>query len=427
MIVDLYDYDINENKQPLIFNLEIMKLAAYYSKRKDYVKMILKIPPEKEYSSLFIQKDYEDGSDKAQRIFNLSDNVNIGGKTIYDKYIPMEDDIEFIPPDTNIYLKLEKYYTMKNIFRMYLNGEHFRISCNEKDISLKWKKQIKNFNNKNFFIHDYRPFLIENIETIFDYILDRNKNAHFGFKFPIEIKDEEQLKMWGKLPCVKGHKEIHIYQLFNPNSFAENIINLDTIILHINPKEWKEKEIEQKLLEIYKYGLYFMERGVKFSLFIENANTLDFYLKNILKALDMFFKRKKSVSFIFFFNNLYLEISKREANKIIQYIKSFFPSLFFLFSKNNKAVIKQNKIFLEGFTSEDFIMEKQQIKDKVDKLIRKYQLTIAEGLSKSELNDWLQKNRKEISEYQIKCGEHGGHSFVNRQCIYCKALQQVEE
>ena len=108
MIIDLYDYDLVESKQPLIFNLEIMKLAAYYSKRRDYVKMLEKIPPENEYSSLFIQKDFEDYSDKAQRVFNFFDNVCINGKSIYGQYIPMEDNIEFIAPNTNIYNKLEK-------------------------------------------------------------------------------------------------------------------------------------------------------------------------------------------------------------------------------------------------------------------------------------------------------------------------------
>lgn len=427
MIIDLYDYDLVESKQPLIFNLEIMKLAAYYSKRRDYVKMLEKIPPENEYSSLFIQKDFEDYSDKAQRVFNFFNNVCINGKSIYGQYIPMEDNIEFIAPNTNIYNKLEKYFTSRNTFKTYLNAEHFRISCNEKDISLMWKKQIKNFDNKNFFIHDYNPSAINNVQEIFNYILSKNRNAKFGFKFPIEVFNEEQLKLWASIPCIKRHKEIHIYQLFNPILFAENIINLDTIVFHFNPSQWTEEETQERILEIYKYGLYFMERGVIFSLYIEEENKLDFYLKNILKALNIFFKRKKIISFVFFFNNLYLEISKKEEEKILQYIKSFFPSLYFLFIESNRAVIKKEKIYLEGFLSEEVVMKKQEIKKKVENLILNYKKAVSNNISQLELNEILQQHKDNLAMCQEECLNSGGHSFVKEHCIYCKALKNKEE
>jgi len=57
--IGLWDADFMTYKQPF-FNLEIMKMAAYYKQQNELVKLTTVLEPER-YTKFFVRKDYDDG------------------------------------------------------------------------------------------------------------------------------------------------------------------------------------------------------------------------------------------------------------------------------------------------------------------------------------------------------------------------------
>ena len=59
-IIGLYDADA-EKYIHTVFNLELMKLSAYFKKKRDIVTMVPSFCPEK-YTTFYYRKDYNDNA-----------------------------------------------------------------------------------------------------------------------------------------------------------------------------------------------------------------------------------------------------------------------------------------------------------------------------------------------------------------------------
>ena len=202
MSVGIYDEDL-AYYHSVPFNLDAMKLAAYYKRQNEIVKLTDSFCPER-YGKFFYVKDVADG----EFLPNLHkyNNLTYRGLAFSNqRYISMPEEIERMKPDTFIYAPLqEKYYTTKidraNFFT-FLNAQHLRVSLDGKTVWKDFECQCNSIRrNKIIYLHDYD---VANITGAREAILDfrnelrkTNKVVHVGSKFPIRVYSGEQLVKW---------------------------------------------------------------------------------------------------------------------------------------------------------------------------------------------------------------------------------------
>lgn len=207
MSIGLYDQDM-ATYALVPFNLELMKLAAYYKKKRQIVVLSRRFCPER-YEKFFLQKDYDDD------IFipntATTPNLSYGGLAFTDNiYKPMAREIEICKPDTSIYERFEKEIGEENdqkrktIFRAMYNANHCRISLDGKSVWKDYRLQLKEIRpNSLIFFHDYNLGNIEGaLAEIQKLITDADVSTlpRIGAKFPITTSNEKEFLEWTQLP-----------------------------------------------------------------------------------------------------------------------------------------------------------------------------------------------------------------------------------
>ena len=99
-IIGLYDADA-EKYIHTVFNLELMKLSAYFKKKRDIVTMVPSFCPEK-YTTFYYRKDYND-NDFPRNLTKIPNLVYGGLAFSNNNYIPLDNNIEKMIPDISIY------------------------------------------------------------------------------------------------------------------------------------------------------------------------------------------------------------------------------------------------------------------------------------------------------------------------------------
>lgn len=142
------------------FNLEAMKLSAYYKKKGELVVLSPSFTPQR-HEKFFYRKDYNDGDYPINLL--REQNVEYGGLAFSNNiYQPLPIEIERMVPDTSIYQKMEsvimgtKSPQRKKIFQNMMTAEHCRLSLDGKTV---WPDYWRQFNNlptaRNIIFHDY--------------------------------------------------------------------------------------------------------------------------------------------------------------------------------------------------------------------------------------------------------------------------------
>lgn len=207
MSIGLYDAD-QSAYGAVTFNLELMKIASYYKKRKEIVILSPFITPER-HQKFYIRKDYDDG--EFSNIVNRRENVEYGGRAFDGgHYTQLPLEIEQCVPDTSIYGKVEKDYlssglaTRDKIFKNLITAEHCRISLDGKTVWDKYPTQFKQLpSQRNIIFHDYDLGAIDGqFETVQE-ILKNARNdgwaTRVGMKFPVQISNGAELLKWSSL------------------------------------------------------------------------------------------------------------------------------------------------------------------------------------------------------------------------------------
>ena len=167
MSVGIYDADLSTYKL-VPFNLEAMKLSAYYKKQGEIVVLSPQFTPEKNTKFIY-RKDYNDG------VFPLnlmSPNVEYGGLAFSNNvYEPLPLEIERMRPDASIYARAEplilsatgREREKKKIFQNMMEAEHCRLSLDGKTVWDEYPRQFKFLANaRNLMLHDYNLGEVEN-------------------------------------------------------------------------------------------------------------------------------------------------------------------------------------------------------------------------------------------------------------------------
>ena len=192
------------------FNLEAMKLSAYYKKRGEIVILSPSFTPEKN-TKFFYRKDYNDGDFPMG--LTKANNVEYGGLAFSNNvYQPLPLEIERMKPDTELYARMESVITggpgrereKKKIFQNMMTAEHCRLSLDGKTIWSDYGKQFKFLGSaRNLMLHDYDLGTVEGSFEEVKKILARARTdgwaTKVGMKFPVQVTDGQSLLNWSSL------------------------------------------------------------------------------------------------------------------------------------------------------------------------------------------------------------------------------------
>lgn len=190
------------------FNLEVMKLSAYYKKKGEIVILSPSFTPERNTKFIY-RKDYNDGDFPLN--LTTSPNVEYGGLAFSNNiYQPLPREIEIMRPDTEIYARMEsviKGTTSANRNKIYQNmmtAEHCRLSLDGKTIWSEYPRQFKFLAAaRNLMIHDYDLGAIngsfEEVKKILAAARTDGWATKVGMKFPVQMYDGQSLLNWATL------------------------------------------------------------------------------------------------------------------------------------------------------------------------------------------------------------------------------------
>lgn len=268
MSIGLYDQDFLTYVQ-VPFNLEIMKLAAYYKKHNEVVSFCPQLVLDK-YSKFIIRKDYNDGN-----FINpyIRENLEYGGLAYTNgNYIPLAEDIESTAPDTHLYDKYRRHFAttleLGRAFNVMSRAEHLRLSLDGKNIWSPFMRQVKTLSQARcLFFHDPDLGAVEGAqETILKLTTKMNQSAvgrKIGSKFPILVKDEDDLLRWSKLWPTAEFYALQFNGIINDEAFAEFIevtrhkTISDQLIYRVDLAASDENDfIKNKICQIYKQIIF---------------------------------------------------------------------------------------------------------------------------------------------------------------------------
>lgn len=212
------------------FNLEAMKLSAYYKKHNELVVLAPGFTPER-HTKFFYRKDYDDGSFPRELL--TTPNVEYGGLAFTNnKYAPLPEEIERCHPDTSLYERMRpavmavQSNEKKKIFNNLIEAEHCRISLDGKTI---WPDYARQFHFlptcRNLIIHD---FDLGQVKDSFEVVTDILKHARtdgwatkVGMKFPVQVYNGEDLLKWASLNVNSTFYSVQYNGIIDDNAFME--------------------------------------------------------------------------------------------------------------------------------------------------------------------------------------------------------------
>lgn len=205
--IGIYDADYLSGKKEW-YNLEAMKLSAYYKKRREIVSLSPSFSPEL-YSKFYYVADFENLND----IPIIPDDVITIGHTFYDKYKLLPAEIEKCKPDLSLYPTEEDLNS-----RRRKRGWHIRISSDEKVIDDKFTNQkyieteLLKLENSSIFCYDYNVGKIENgykwLYDTMEYMKSKNmRGSCVLFKYPLYIDNVDDFER-----CVKMYRSTIRYR-----------------------------------------------------------------------------------------------------------------------------------------------------------------------------------------------------------------------
>ena len=228
------------------FNLEVMKLSAYYKKKGEIVVLSPSFTPHRNTKFIY-RKDYDDGD--FPRGLTTYGNVEYGGLAFsHNKYQPLPIEIERMKPDTSIYSKMESKILgpstseRRKIYNNMIEAEHCRLSLDGKTIWPEYTKQFKNLKQaRNLMIHDYNLGAVDGAFEEVQKLLARARTdgwaTRLGMKFPVQVSRGEDLLKWSSLRSNSTFYSLRFNGIIDNQSF----------------QEWVEKSYEKAIYSQMEY------------------------------------------------------------------------------------------------------------------------------------------------------------------------------
>ena len=235
MSIGLYDGDLQKYFH-CPFNLELMKIAAYYKNKNQIVSLSPTFAPER-YTQFFYRKDYYDGTFPEKLM--TSKNVEYGGLAFTQGiYAPMDLSIETTPPDRSIYEKVLKTYFdfkgqegLRKSYVALTNSQHLRLSLDGRTVWPEFEKQLKDIDATSaFFFHDADLGKIENSYEVIQEILKLRKDTilpqRVGMKFNTTINTDDDLIKWSSFYNLNNFFALEFQGLIGDEALSEVVDNI---------------------------------------------------------------------------------------------------------------------------------------------------------------------------------------------------------
>lgn len=371
MSVALYDDDVV--RYGLIpFNLELMKLAAYYKSKNEIVVMQRKFDPDP-YSKFIIRKDVAD--DVFPPHFNMYPQVEYGGLGFTNnKYVPLPENVDARHADTSIYEKLHSIMVTKKSYELdfgvQMRALHMRISRDGQHLWDHLESQIDTEHTATLFLHDKAPSLVEDGYAMVKELLERlswpRAKTRLGSKFPIDVFTFEDLVRWARFPlsrfstfCYHHYLEdedfIRVTQYISRAAF-----NKGSMIPTIG---WSSENqfIEHGLPQIYRQLIFSCNQRKRFSLIYDDNFFTDQRWEKVFTLINLFAQAAHDWKFptstmVYFCKNLYTindpnfkraVMRKEEAREVFQFVFEYCPELFDMFKYCRTITERGGKLYYE--------------------------------------------------------------------------------
>lgn len=287
------------------FNLEVMKLSAYYKRKGEIVILSPSFTPHR-HQQFFYRKDYDDGDFPAQ--LATTPNVKYGGLAFSNNvYQPFPMEIERMRPDTEIYYKMESTILgprpnaeRKKIFQNMSTAEHCRLSLDGKTIWPEFTCQFSNLHQaRNLMIHDYDLGAVSNSFETVQKILARARNdgwaTRVGMKFPVQVSDGQSLLNWSSLRSNSTFYSLRYNGVIDDEPFLEWIKRMHEKAIytqleyHVTPGWYDENHfIEFLLPKILRQIIISRSYHIYFSLIYDEGFFTDKRWERVLQLFNFY-------------------------------------------------------------------------------------------------------------------------------------------
>lgn len=343
MSIGLYDMDI-ATYTLVPYNLEIMKLSAYYKKKREIVVLSPSFTPER-HQKFFLRKDYDDGNFPLE--LNVTKNLEYGGYAFSgEKYIPLPLEIEMTQPDPYIYEKYKKDIlsvkigsseNRKKIYQNLTTAEHCRLSLDGENIWEDYNCQFKFLSGaRNIIFHDYDLGKIKGSCQEIKNILARARTdgwaTRVGMKFPVTITTGEELLEWISILPNSNFYFLKFYGVIDDINFEKFVTSCKEKSAYSQMEYWitgNKQLSESQLVSEYFQQLY---RQIVLA-----RNQRVFFN---LKYDDNYFKDKRWEKVIDLFNYYHNSYSSKA---MIKYLKIIPTDTMFDFA--SKTLDKPHKYY----------------------------------------------------------------------------------
>lgn len=205
MSIGLYDGDI-KTYPSAAFNLELMKYATYYKKKNQVVTLTPYLQPER-YTTFIYRQDYPSSTYPTKILKN---SIYGGYAFTNGLYVPLDENIERQPPDITIYedynwFSINGFTNAKKLSTMR-NSAHCRLSIDNKTLWNNFDYQLRYNRKKQIIFHDYDISFLDNRITFIKNVIKDNNIEGIGFKFPINIYNQEEILDWLDIPLLSEFK-----------------------------------------------------------------------------------------------------------------------------------------------------------------------------------------------------------------------------
>ena len=293
------------------FNLEAMKLSAYYKKKGEIVVLSPSFTPERN-TKFFYRKDYNDG-EFPPNLLNVP-NVEYGGLAFSNnKYYPLPLDIEKMKPDTSLYQRAaalilgDMSQRRQKIFRNMMEAEHCRISLDGKTVWPDYPRQFISLPSaRTLMLHDYDLAAIDGgFETV-KHILSRARNdgwaTKVGMKFPVQARDGQTLLNWSSLNTNSTFYSLRYDGVIDDDAFLEWVGRIrqkavfTQIEYHVTASRYTENDfIENLLPKIFRQVIISRSYYVFFTLIYDDDFFTDKRWCDVLQLFNYYHNSLSSI------------------------------------------------------------------------------------------------------------------------------------
>ena len=365
-VIGMLDWDLTRWKQPIMFNIDLMKMSYYHKYiLRDVVQM------EKHYSSdmcakVYIRKDYEDYEYPGDIVEDTK--AEWGGVALQGgQFIPLPEEIERCPADTDIYSGMGKYYQknshLKASYNLMIKGQHIRLSRDEKTVYPDWRKQINwelsQEHCQYFFVHDRAVGKIEGALEAIKEIQEHYPKLRIGFKHPVDCT-KETMDDWLSFVKISDFCSF-VFTDILPESFLEELPQIrQQFILRVDSQSWTKEKFISSLPIFLKQGIFLSSKTVTFLLdveknFLEEEEWIDFFrfFNEYMKSCVVFRNRMLHNPFIYC-KYCYFRITNTEKTKLFYFIRNQNKQLFDLLYRVEYVTIENGQLVDHAYSQSEY-------------------------------------------------------------------------